>query len=93
MRRSRSLLVAVVAAAALPLGACAVVRGGEPAPLDLNAASVRRLEALPGITPSLARRIVEGRPYGAPEDLVARDILTERELVRIRDRVTVQDGR
>jgi hypothetical protein len=77
------------------LAACGLVRrdGGAAAPLDLNRAPLRRIEALPGITPSMARRIVEGRPYEEPEDLVERDILTRRELERIRDRVTVGDAR
>ncbi|HYY05715.1 MAG TPA: helix-hairpin-helix domain-containing protein [Candidatus Limnocylindria bacterium] len=60
-----------------------------PAPVDLNRASLRKLEKLPGITPSMARRIVEGRPYEEPHDLVKRGILTERELDRILDRVVV----
>lgn len=38
-------------------------------PVDLNRASVRELESLPGIGPELARRIVEGRPYAAVDDL------------------------
>ena len=61
-----------------------------PSPLDLNTASVRKVEALPGVTPTIARRIVEGRPYADPHDLVERGILTERELGRISDRVYVQ---
>jgi hypothetical protein len=39
----------------------------------------------------MARRIVEGRPYSAPDDLVDRGILTRRELERILDRVVVRD--
>ena len=64
----------------------------EPAPpkaIDLNRASLRKVEQLPGITPSMARRIVDGRPYSTPEDLVDRGILTRRELDRILDRVVV----
>jgi len=61
-----------------------------PPAIDLNTASLRRVEELPGVTPSMARRIVEGRPYGDPRELVERGILTERELDRILDRVTVK---
>jgi DNA uptake protein ComE-like DNA-binding protein len=82
----------------LVLSACGLFRGTDsghdrPAALDLNSASLRKLEALPGVTPSMARRIADGRPYRTPDDLVDRDILTERELDRIRDRVVVQDGK
>ena len=49
-----------------------------------------QVERLPGITPSMAKRIVEGRPYASPRDLVERSILTERELERILDHVTVE---
>ena len=38
-------------------------------PLSLNHASAADLEALPGIGPALARRIVEGRPYRTYRDL------------------------
>lgn len=41
-----------------------------PEPVSLNAASLEDLEALPGIGPTLARRIVEGRPYRQVEDLL-----------------------
>jgi competence ComEA-like helix-hairpin-helix protein len=34
---------------------------GEPAPLDLNLASARQLDDLPGIGPTLAMRIIEFR--------------------------------
>ena len=58
--------------------------------VDLNTGSERKIERLPGITPSMAKRIVEGRPYATPQDLVERNILTERELDRILDHVTVE---
>jgi DNA uptake protein ComE-like DNA-binding protein len=86
----RTLLVMALGAS---LG-CAFWRHDRPAPppterLDLNTASVRRIEKLPGITPSIARRIVDGRPYQEPDDLVERGILTRHELERISDEIAV----
>jgi len=91
MRRGLAVLLAV----ALALGGCGFFRGAPrpETPLDLNTASVRRIERLPGITPSMARRIVESRPYTGLDDLVDRDVLTERELDRIADHATVGEDR
>ena len=61
-------------------------------PIDLNAAPVQRVEKLPGITPSMARRIVAGRPYNSASELVSRGILTARELERIVDDVEVKSA-
>jgi len=93
MANSAATVVALVVALALP--ACRLLHRGEraheePPPIDLNTASLRKVEALPGITPSMARRIVDGRPYDEAEDLVDRGILTESELHRIADRIVVE---
>jgi DNA uptake protein ComE-like DNA-binding protein len=58
-------------------------------PIDLNTASLRDIEQLPGITPSMAERIVAGRPYADIDELVDRKILSHRELERIKKKVTV----
>src|SRR5262249_49139387 len=96
-RRMPRVASAVALAAAIVLPSCALLRhDGPPAPvvqIDLNSASLRSVERLPGVTPSMARRIVDGRPYAAPEDLVERGILTSRELDRVADRVTVRERR
>ncbi|MEM6293436.1 MAG: helix-hairpin-helix domain-containing protein [Myxococcota bacterium] len=39
--------------------------------LDPNVASALSLTSLPGVGPVIARRIVQGRPYAEPEDLLA----------------------
>ena len=94
MPRAPARLAVLVLAAALVTPGCSLFQRRHapdaPAPIDLNRASLRKLEKLPGITPSMARRIVEGRPYEEPHDLVTRGILTERELERILDRVVVE---
>ena len=96
MPRAPARLAVLVLAAALVAPACSLFHRrhapAAPAPIDLNRASLRKLEKLPGVTPSMARRIVEGRPYEEPHDLVTRGILTQRELERILGRVVVERG-
>ena len=41
----------------------------------------------------MAHRIVDGRPYSTPDDLVDRGILTRHELERILDRIVVPERR
>jgi hypothetical protein len=43
------------------------------APVDINTASLEELKGLPGVGPSLARRIVAARPYQSLRDLVMVD--------------------
>ena len=86
--------VAAVLLAALLLEGCGLLarrKAGSSEPIDLNRAPVRAIEQLPGITPSMAARIVAGRPYDDPHALVERDILTPHELERIADRVVVRE--
>ena len=64
------------------------MQGGPPAPVfDLNTASRDQLVTLPGITSARAGKIIEGRPYSTPNDLVTRNILTQDQFDRISGRV------
>jgi radical SAM superfamily enzyme with C-terminal helix-hairpin-helix motif len=74
------------------VAACGLLqRGRSPVTgkLDVNTAALSELEQLPGVTPSMARRIFEGRPYGTLDELVERGLLSERELERVRNKVKV----
>jgi competence protein ComEA len=57
-------------------------------PLDLNTASKEQLLGLPGMTAPEADRVIAGRPYHEPGDVVRRRIMPKSEYDRIADRVT-----
>lgn len=59
-------------------------------PLDLNAASSRQFQALPGITPDLAVAMAAGKPYADTQELVKRRILTKQQFNRIKAQITVK---
>jgi DNA uptake protein ComE-like DNA-binding protein len=58
--------------------------------LDLNGASEADLAALPGISVSKARQIIEHRPYTSSHDLVKSGVLTESQFEAIAPKVTVR---
>jgi DNA uptake protein ComE-like DNA-binding protein len=60
-------------------------------PVDLNQATKEQLLTLPGITSLRADRVIAARPYGTPQELVSRHILTSQEYDRIKDRVTAKN--
>ena len=48
-----------------------------PKKIDINSATAAQLDALPGIGPVRAKKIVEGRPYADLNDLVTKKVLTQ----------------
>jgi DNA uptake protein ComE-like DNA-binding protein len=58
--------------------------------LDLNTATKDQLLALPGMTAAEAERVIAGRPYDQPGDLVTRRIMTKAQYDKIADRITVK---
>lgn len=59
--------------------------------VNLNTASKDRLMTLPGLTAAAADRVIAGRPYSDPEDVVAKRILSRSEYDKIADRLTTQN--
>lgn len=58
--------------------------------LDINTAAAKDLASLPGITPRMADRIVENRPYAMTDQLVSKHVLSKAEYDRIADKVSVK---
>jgi DNA uptake protein ComE-like DNA-binding protein len=56
--------------------------------VDLNTGSVEDLNRLGA--GMIGRRIVGGRPYASPEDLVNRRVLTRKDFDRIKAQIVVQ---
>jgi competence protein ComEA len=58
--------------------------------VDINSATEQELDALPGVGPVLAQRIIEGRPYGTVDDLLRVAGIGPATLGKFRDRVLVR---
>src|SRR5262249_43627879 len=65
--------------------------GGTPGHLDLNRASEKDLEALPGVGPATAKKIIAGRPYTSVQDL-ARAGVPQSTIDKIASNVYVRGG-
>jgi DNA uptake protein ComE-like DNA-binding protein len=59
-------------------------------PLNINRASKEQLNTLSGITAEEAGRIVANRPYDSVQELVTKRVLTQRDLDRIKDRISAK---
>ena len=55
--------------------------------IDINSASEKELDALPGIGEARAKAIIKGRPYKGKDDLVKKKIIPQSEYDKIKDKI------
>lgn len=56
--------------------------------IDINQATEKQLDTLPGVGPARAKAIVAARPYVQPEDLVSKKVLTQRVYDGLKDLIS-----
>ena len=71
-----------------------MVRGEQPRMVDLNTATLKQLDSLPGIGPAIAERILKFRrkngPFKRIEDLMNVRGIGEKKFLKLRDRIEVE---
>ena len=88
MSKKSSYFVAIVFAFTLVLGTSLVYGQAQKALVDLNSASDKELEAIKGIGPATAKKIIAGRPYKSVDEL-SKAGLSAKQIDAVKPFVTV----
>ena len=89
-RQNRRWLLLIVVGFALAVAVLLVKRLIDSGPVDLNKASIEKLETLPGIGPETAKAIIKGRPFKTIDDLGRVKGIGPATIEKIRERSKVE---
>lgn len=59
--------------------------------IDINSATLEQLTTLPGIGAASSQRIIEGRPYAHPDELIERSVISQTRYDKIKDHIMVKE--
>jgi competence protein ComEA len=76
-------------AAASPTAAAAPGKVAAGEKININTASLEELERLPGIGPTKAQAIIDGRPFASPTDIMKVKGIKEGTYGKLKDNITV----
>lgn len=65
------------------------IQGTSSGTININQASESELDALPGIGPVTAQKIISNRPYQSVEDLLNKKAVGASEFAKIKDQMSV----
>lgn len=85
-----SLLGAALLLSFAPAGGHIALAQADAVKLDLNTATPAQLKALPGMGDAYVRRILDGRPYTAKNQLTTRGILPQTAYDGIKDAIVAR---
>lgn len=75
-------------AASSPAVQAPVRQAASVARIDINQATEKQLDTLPGIGPARAKSIVAARPYAQPDELVSKKVLTQKLYDGLKDLIS-----
>lgn len=60
--------------------------------VDINSASADQLKAIPGIGDAYSKKIIDGRPYRAKNELVSKKVLPEGVYEKVKDSIVARQA-